>query len=277
MRHVGTAWVGTAFVGGLAVLVIACGGDAPAIDGGAVDAAQVDGGLLDSSAPRDAAPDAPDADWYCHWDCFGGHFCVDGVVHTRAHTPIPCEHWTGSCPESVSYACERGCRTDGVTETSRIEDPVSMCEEGRPKIEGDPCEDDTHCLPPSSRGPWESVDRLHLTCDEATSLCVAAPDPTPSDWLAPCAADLSYLLDPTDSGYVYGFVEDPACTRGVCLVTERDTCVVNACSQPCEHDWDCPDGAECELGRMDRTRRDGGSPTILGVCEPRVPPELDCR
>ena len=151
-----------------------------------------------------------------------------------------------------------------------------MCEEGRPKVAGDPCATDTDCQPPSSTGSFDDVDRHHLVCDGATSSCVAGPDPIPSDWLARCEEDFTALRESTPEASAYGIVRSPSCSTGVCIFFERDTCVATGCGQPCEHDWHCPDGAHCQ-DSADWT--DPAAPIAVRTCRASSADEakLDCH
>jgi hypothetical protein len=161
-----------------------------------------------------------------------------------------------------------------VTEVPYFEEPVVMCEEGRPKVAGDACGSDDDCQPPSSSGPRTTVDRMHLACDEATLTCVPVPDPFPADWNGACGEDPAAYLDPGEPGWSSGFIRDPACAGGICLFQESETCIASQCGLECEHDWDCPDASWC-YERHDWTRLDGGVVGYSRVCVPTVPE--DCR
>lgn len=165
----------------------------------------------------------PDADPYCHYDCFGYNECSDGVVTTWDHAPVPCEHWEGECPHSESYTCERGCRADGVSATGPFEPPSSMCEEARPKQAGDPCEQETDCDPQVAEydPATGTVTNVYLRCDLDLHMCVEREPTVIEDYLAPCG-----LVAPLDGpGYSYGFREVDVCSGGLCVYVERDTCV----------------------------------------------------
>lgn len=206
----------------------------------------------------DAGPDAgPDADPSCHYDCFGYSACVEGVVTTWAHTPVPCEHWDGACPRRVTYQCERGCRTN-VESIGPFDEPREMCEEHRPKRIGDPCVDESGCRPEVAT--WDAqgvVTNVYLACDVARGVCVARDPPVVPDWLAACG------LEPDGQpGFAYGVAPSALCAAGVCLYVERDTCVAQGCTIPCAGDGDCPPGAVC---RPDWAVCKPGPPNAIGI------------
>lgn len=198
-------------------------------------------------------PDAaPDADPYCHYDCFGYSACADGIVTTWEHEPVPCEYWEGECPHGVSYECERGCRTD-VGELGPFDDPRELCEEHRPKRVGDPCVDESGCRPEVATWDAEgNVANVYLSCDVALGECVTRDPPVVPDWLAPCGLELD-----GQPGYAYGVAETELCGGGVCLYVERETCVAQGCTIECAGDGECPPGAVCEPD--------------WGVCKPGPP------
>lgn len=204
----------------------------------------------------------PSDEYGCHWDCSGLSYCVDGVAHATVYAPVPCASWTGMCPESGTYACARGCRTDGVF-TSHLAELWTMCEEFRWKAAGDPCTEDLDCEPGSVSGP--GIDRHHLVC--AASVCADAPDPAVPDWLSPCAAAAALAVDASD-GLRVGELEDATCSSGLCFFSERPTCIQSTCTLRCTDDWDCPDDSTCGI--------DGGSGPI-DVCIPADSAAVDCR
>src|SRR4051812_27547795 len=73
------------------------GGEAGA-DGAPSDIAQ--------DRPQDVATDTATPTTFpptCHYDCFGGTMCRNGVVTTTLFAPVPCEFFTGSCPVLATY------------------------------------------------------------------------------------------------------------------------------------------------------------------------------
>lgn len=191
----------------------------------------------------DAAPDAapPDADPYCHWDCFGYTECADGVVTAWEDIPVPCEYWTGECPSST-FTCERGCRTD-VDQLGPLDPPLNICEENRPKAVGDPCVDDSYCRPEvATIHPDGSVTNVYLQCDTTAGQCVERTPPTVADLYAPCGLH----ADPTN-GIAFGSIETAACSAGVCAYYEDETqtCMWQMCTTHCASDGECPVGTTC--------------------------------
>ena len=225
---------------------------------------------IDETIDESEAPEPYDPD--CHWDCFGHNECHDGVVTTWAHVPVPCEYYDGECPHEVSYTCERGCRTDTDTVYEPYYlDPKEMCEEGRPKHAGDPCAVAADCEPQVAEVDGQGhVTNVYLRCDEATGTCVAREPPVVEDWLAPCgiAAPLG-----SSEGYEYGFVTTDACSGGVCLINEEETCVRQGCTIRCDTDDDCPPGSTCQRDYPDWTESLGAwtTSTWADVCKPGQP------
>jgi hypothetical protein len=195
----------------------------------------------------DARPDAYDEeeDPYCHWDCFGFSECNNNVVTTWEHAPIPCEHWEGECPHAYTWKCQRGCRTD-VDEIGPFEDPWMMCEEFRPKHQGDPCTEEAHCRPEGDVWlPDGSLGTDYLTCDVALGACVARPAPEIPDLYATC--DLHPTSAP-DGSFTGGVVETGLCTGGVCAWFDgaTETCILQLCTATCASHGDCPPGTRCD-------------------------------
>lgn len=211
-----------------------------------------------SASAADASDAAPDADPYCHYDCFGYHECSDGVVTSWDHTPVPCEYWEGECPHSVTYECERGCRTD-VDSIGPFEDPRDMCEEFRPKQAGDPCTEEAHCEPQVATIDYQTdtVVNVYLTCDLELGVCVERDPPVVEDYLAQCG-----LEPPIDGeGYSYGVMNVDTCSGGLCLYVEGDTCVRQGCTIACDSDDDCPMGSVCQSLAYCKP----GPPNMVGI------------
>jgi hypothetical protein len=207
------------------------GGDLP--DGGAVDA---DSDGIDADAAIDARSDA---DEYCHYDCFGAQTCADGVVTSWAHTPVPCEKWDEECPHFESYVCERGCWTDMIETGDPEVDPGALCEENRPKQVGDPCVDDSYCLPEVATVVDGTVVNVYLQCDLELGECVAREAPVVADWLSQCGLLSEDVGD-------WGVVETEACASGLCLYIDGEACLRQGCTAACTGDGECPPGSVCE-------------------------------
>lgn len=145
-----------------------CTSAAPPVEASSSDAADADA-RVDTLVTS-----APETDPNCHWDCFGGVLCHDGGVTRLAGFPVPCEHWTGSCPVVETYECQRGCRVDGVV-LARGDGVENACEEYRPKRAGDRCATRVDCLTAANpdAGPDAAVD-ASLECDAEAGVCVPA-------------------------------------------------------------------------------------------------------
>lgn len=145
------------------------------LGGCAASAAGTDGGGVTSHGDRDTY------DPSCHWDCFGGYRCVDGVIHRIAYSPIPCWEWTGECPHvPAGVSCALGCR-DGATDyrSSHLEDAgPGLCLDVIARRAGDPCRpdiaDDCALAEPVADG-FGGTSVPTLTCDAGSATCVATP------------------------------------------------------------------------------------------------------
>lgn len=257
----------------MAVLCVSCDEDDDPGDA-AVDALGVDAGPVDPSVDTGPAgtpdtfdpsvdtgpPGRPDTfDPSCHYDCFFGVTCIDGVVWEQIHAPVPCASWTGMCPRRELGRCTEGCSDRVPTVTFlREADWTLWCEETEASRPGDPCTTDDECQPPQG---FEPSGRNYLACDAASSMCVSI-DP-PVDPEGRCAAS----FDGIASG-VYGVQEDPSCGSGWCEFSSSHEC--HACALPCTDDWDCPPSQRCEE-MADLTDR--GAVTRTGICGGR---ELPC-
>jgi len=194
--------------------------------------------------PSGSADASPDADLYCHYDCFGFHECENGVVTSWDHTPIPCDVWAGECPHYKSYFCERGCRMD-VSSIEPFEEPRAMCEENRPKQIGDSCAEPSQCDPQVATIEYVDgvpvVTNVYLECDLALGECVEREPPVVVDYLALCG-----LEAPLDGpGLSYGVRDSAICSGGLCIYVEQESCVRQGCTISCDSDDDCPMGFVC--------------------------------
>ncbi|UJR82731.1 hypothetical protein [Sandaracinus amylolyticus] len=125
-----------ALIATAAILAIGCGPGSSAIEG-------------------DAGP--PGA---CTFECFPGGFrCRGGVIVEVPRVTVPCDT-TSVCPDGEPvHTCERGCVEDAMSSSSD-----DLCNETRPKNEGDPCEIDADCEPSATSTP--------LACDPLLRVCV---------------------------------------------------------------------------------------------------------
>jgi hypothetical protein len=141
-----------------------------------------------------------------------------------------------------------------------------MCEEWRPKQVGDPCDDPTDCEPQvATVDDADNVINVYLRCNIETNSCVAQDPPVVEDYLAQCGVEAPFG---DAGGYEYGFVRTDACSSGVCLIVEWETCVAQGCTIRCNSDADCPMGSVCENFR-DWTL--GGPGAGGDVCKPGPP------
>ncbi|MFU8804198.1 MAG: hypothetical protein ACNA8W_10345 [Bradymonadaceae bacterium] len=203
----------------------------------------------DVVGPDTVAPTDPIDDWLedsCHYDCFGSYRCSEGNVYETPHAPLPCSEATEEnirfCDEGwLAGECEEGCVEDVDYHYDVFSDPWTiLCNEGRPRIVGDPCETDADCQPVERpvhfRG--DVVERT-LLCDENSSICIDPDDP---DFMAPC--DLGELPSPgEETDYA---MSAPACASEHCairFITSELIC--QGCAPPCEVDTDCPAGSRC--------------------------------
>lgn len=237
-----------------------------------VEDASVDSGLVDAAldAARDVGPPdvgpqdvgAPDTyDPFCHWDCFGGLECEDGVVYEHEAAPVPCDEWTGRCPRYAVGTCPDGC---GDRRPSGSADWERYCEGMEERLAGDPCASDDDCHPPAPSGAM----RRYLACDVDAGACVAIDPPTHP--VVACGdVDLDALSTP--EGSAYGVVRDESCAGGWCrfVAQEAPACDPQACAMPCEDDWDCPPSHFCRAQRdwTGRTLEDRGEDEYVAVCE----------
>jgi hypothetical protein len=266
-------WASVALV--MAVLCVSCDedddpGDASVdafgVDAGRVDAFGVDAGPIDPSVDT-GPPGRPDTfDPSCHYDCFFGVTCIDGVVWEQAHAPVPCWRWTGMCPRFERGRCTEGCSDRVPTVTFlREADWTLWCEETEASRPGDPCTTDDDCQPPEG---FEPSGRNYLACDAASSMCVSIDPPVaPTEG---CTASFEGLYAP-GVGSAYGVVEDDSCGNGLCRFSARgaaDDCDRHACAIACDDDWDCPRDHRCE-DMPDWTGRSvgDGAASSVRVCE----------
>ena len=178
----------------------------------------------------------------CHWDCFFGVYCEDGVVWQQQHAPVPCSAWTGSCPRDARHTCLRGCSDRPPRAEWDGDEPTwsRWCEETEERRLYDPCTVDLDCQPPQPI----AGERQYLACDPVRG-CVPIPAPRAST--QPCSADLRSFYSPT-RGSAYGALEDPECDFGWCRFSARasaEGCDRHLCALPCEDDWDCPPTHTC--------------------------------
>ena len=241
-------WFGT-----IALALFACG--SPAAD--QIDDLATDGGFADT----DVASTAPDTqtshgfdtrgqDPACHYDCFGGLRCVDGVVSAILHAPVPCEYWTGECPTvpfTPPIQCPYGCSRQN-SFSSASADPMSLCQPcPDPAKTGPACD---QCADPMRTGPDCSSCIDSQTHGPACDQCLGGPGSNG----CPCEEhdDCWYkicLKDSSSEGRrcAKGCTEDAQCPTGfVCSL--KDTGYPSACTPVegylCQH---CATDEDCEI------------------------------
>jgi hypothetical protein len=227
------------------------------------------GGNDDGMGP-DAWMDAG-VDAYCHWDCFGHTECRNGQVTQWAHTPVPvpCDLWTGQCPIQGTLMCSQGCRVEGVdVQQPFFTNLAALCRESPARAAGDPCENDSDCLPtPATVNADGTVTNYYLRCDFPNRRCVVTPEPSVSGWLGACpSVDLTSFRGTGRHGSA-----ESACPGGYCLFADDTTagCVRQGCSAGCTGDQDCPLGAICS-DQLDYWRQGSMYPRVP-VCKPGAP------
>jgi hypothetical protein len=177
----------------------------------------------------------------CHYDCFGGIGCSDGVVSSQYAAPVPCGSWTGRCPSQLVGTCQRGCASEWSSATGC---PLTICRENQPKQPGDPCAAEADCHPNEAVPTSGGASRTYLRCDVELGICVNADAPELEDWLGPCDPTLVSQLNAGS----HGAISDPSCSGGLCVfsVPRDQDCVQQGCSRPCALDEECPQGAVCQ-------------------------------
>lgn len=199
-------------VGALALAVSGCTSDgtAPALD------TDVDGTAPAFDTDVDGAASIPD----CHYDCFGGLRCENGVVSAYAAASVPCEYWTGECPASSviePVQCQYGCLLESSSRPIGT-DPLSLCQ---------PCED------PTKTGP---------ECDQCA-------DPTKT------GPDCTTCIDPQTHGPNCDLCLGVSGSNG-CPCAEHADCLYQIClegldgrrcAKGCSRDEECPEGFVCSL------------------------------
>jgi hypothetical protein len=227
----------------------------------------------------DPSPNEDEHDDDCHYDCFGEFECRDGQVYERFHAPIPCNHpdydtLVAQCiTGTLVGSCEQGCATVTNYRYDVFNDPWTiMCEEGRPRIVGDPCQTNADCTPSLQMviAPPDSTPRP-LICNETTQRCV---DPDHTDYLNWCNLDATPATsdDPT-------YLAAPGCAAEHCLLKRafRDN-HCQGCTMPCESSEDCPAGSYCaRLTELTTVNAPPALQRTSRLCAPLNLELSDCR
>ncbi len=250
------------------LLLAACGGTDPDERGGPWIDAHFQ--TVIDAAPTDGQPDA---DPYCHYDCFGFIECHDGVVTDWGHTPVPCEYWDGQCPIDAQITCAEGCAIEGATVYyDPFYDPSVFCAEHPPAAAGDPCWNDWDCRPdPTTVAADGSITTTYLGCDWSTDQCAEIAPPVIPDLLAPCPNGASGQAGSGHTGYLNG---GNGCSGYICLIQDDPAagCVRQGCSAACVGNQDCPPGTFCDDSL---TAWSSGGTNATAVCRPNPPgPDL---
>jgi hypothetical protein len=270
-----------------AVGLLACGGDdGPAAGDGrdaGVDAADAARSDVFPDRPQDVVTDTGSPTTFppgCHYDCFGGTSCRNGVVTTIIHGPVPCEHLTGSCPVLATYNCKEGCAIEP-TDVRGGENPFAnvpaaalavLCKETPNATAGTPCDaTQPSCLPNRAQehadaGADGGLHTEYLTCQSNT--CQPATDPPPSatNYYSPC----------TGATTGDGYIASGSCFYCLSFQDPASACTRTGCSQLCWSDHQCPQGSFCDPTLVDLAHPG----TTAALCRPGprkgVPKELAC-
>ena len=215
-----------------ALTIIGCSSAEPAEIGGETTASAGETKDTDNMATAsdgdagDAAP-APDMGFdpggegpNCHYDCFGGQQCVNGVVSTLLRVPVPCANWTGACPIDTRVEpiqCPYGCLREWWG-ASASTDPMAWCQPcWDPAKTGPACDE---CADPKKTGPDCTTCVDPQTHGPACDLCLGGPGSSG----CPCA-------------------EHAECNYKMCL----DVPDGKRCAKECTEETDCPAGFVCSL------------------------------
>jgi hypothetical protein len=180
-------------------------------------------------------------------------------VRQSAGAYVACQPGRGSDVCIVAtYTCPTGCRRDGVLDLygAAWRELTLLCEDGRPRVVGDPCTTNEDCT------PFERDARL--ACDADAGTCAAYSVPVPTGFEAPCCPPAGLFDWPGNL-----IVDDPSCAGGVCLATYGPSGTAGACVVRCHDDWDCPDGHRC----ADHPAPDGGTARVCDGVGPTACPD----
>ena len=257
-----------ATLGALLWLMACSTDDGPAADGGLdADAAPTD---VAQDRPRDAVTDTGGTTTFppgCHYDCFGGTSCRNGVVTTIVYAPVPCGSFTGSCPVAATYTCKEGCSIEPTDirgfgnpfQNASAADLAVLCKETPSKTAGDPCGSaPTSCLPNRAQeradaGAEGGLHTDYLAC-QAGSCQPTDLLPSPANYYSPC----------TGSTTGDGYIASDNCSFCLSFQDPGSACTRTGCTQLCWSDHQCPQGSYC-----DPTLKDLAHPATTGaLCRP---------
>jgi hypothetical protein len=211
-----------------------------------------------SDRPQDLASDTGGPTTFppgCHYDCFGGTECSNGVVTTTIFAPVPCEYFKGSCPVLATYTCKEGCAIEP-TNIRGGANPFAnapaaalavLCKETPSKTAGAPCDpSQPSCLPNRAQeradaGADGGLHTEYLTCQSGT--CQPPPDPAPTaaNYYSPCTG--------ATSGD--GYITSDSCPYCLSFQDPGSACTRTGCTQLCWSDHQCPQGSFCDPAIMD--------------------------
>jgi hypothetical protein len=222
------------------------------------------GGATDA-APADAIDAGPDADPYCHIDCFGQLSCSDGVQTIQQHEPIPCDEPPFPECRVTELRCPGGCRIDGFEtfwDASSATYQRWLCLAEPDAVAGQWCSDERDCWPTTALADADGdLSTMFLEC--ADGQCVAAIGPELAGLGQPCATPSPV---PTAESFTV-VVDDPLFPDPLapaCLIYPSPTCVHAARTQLCWGDWHCPQGAFCETSTTPPVCRAGPRAPLVG-------------
>lgn len=258
-------------------LVVGCADTGSAASSDEVGAVEVDAAdSLDSdiAATANDGGDADDSDrgdtqevssdpWpprseTCAVDCETKLDCKNGKVNFTpgGYFDPPCAlNWQCPGPEPP-YPCTAGCGL-----STRCNDPwvgfydkSLLCAESQPARLGARCEVDADCQWPCSPLSWGASpgdgSAVYRACDTtaASSVCVDIDPPTgPPDFGLGCGATWASLGIESSNSAMRAYADQSGCSTGLCIAEAAASCLFQACSIPCEGDYDCPPGWLCGL------------------------------
>jgi hypothetical protein len=196
----------------------------------------------------------------CQYDCSALLQCRADVVYERAHAPIACELWQGSCP-GRAHGCAASCDVSftAMPGMENWSDAMHVfCAETPVAKVGDSCA--SRCLPTRAvADAQDNVTQQYLACDAALGVCVAAEPPAVAGYLGACVPSGEAWKTPGATGFAGA--GDHACLVAFSPQT-LDSKV--AATIYCVGDWQCPQGSSCDDGLLNLDRPD----IAHSVCRP---------
>jgi hypothetical protein len=225
-------------------------GESPLPDAGMTDFCQQERIPREDLGANISISCLPDAK-FCVCSCPHVQGCEEGKVYWTLPSETECGSKTPDLykcePPPFRYICKKGCRKDchGELQPTARDNYGVYCEENRPKKAGDPCEDESDCLPITTHLNIEQRIVVHgyLRCDKTLKKCVNTPAPKLSDFMKSCNLNLQYQ----DYEGKTGYLRTPSCQEGICFIfgDKSDMCVYQGCTRICKDHHECPQGHMC--------------------------------